>query len=96
MCLHNPSEITKSGRIEVRILLKFAYIVITPIPLAPGDDYQLYVESTRRTCAVHLETRPSQVFCNQDALRKTCARGYLELMTHRGRGRRTHGASRRS
>ena len=96
MCLHNPSEITKSGRIEVRILLKFAYIVITMIPLVPGDDYQLYVESTRRTCEVLLETRPSQVFGNQDALRKTCARGYLELMTHRGRGCRTPGARRRS
>ena len=87
MCLHNPSKITKSGRIEVRILLKFAYIVITPIPLVPGDDYQLYVESTRRTCALLLETCPLQVLCDQDAPRKTCARGYLEQMTHRGRGR---------
>ena len=72
MCLHNPSEITKSGRIEVRILLKFAYIVITPIPLVPGDDYQLYVESTRRTFSEALETRPSQVGNTQDGRRSTC------------------------
>ena len=96
MCLHDPSEITKSGRIEVRILLKFAYSIKTVPPLVPGDDYQLYVESTRRTCAVLLETRPSQVFCDQDGRGKTYAQGYLELMTHRGRGRRTPGASRRS
>ena len=72
MCLHNPSEITKSGRIEVRILLKFAYIVITMIPLVPGDDYQLYVESTRRTFSEALETRPSQVGNTQDGRRSTC------------------------